>query len=161
MVKKKTKVKAVPARIADPIGESFDGDDVLRPHNAHFVDKLYDNVSELIDDFKVGDSILGEITELVEHLMEGVKLYPDLRGREKKVIVLKVARRILSEFELDDNTHIAVVAVINYVIPSVIDMIVAAVDGELDLNRKWRKTKKVWNGIMSVCGCCRGCQCDA
>lgn len=141
--------------IRAPLSENFPGSDRLRPHNEHYVDKLYDAAKDLIVDFKNGDNVLEEITSLIEKLMEGVKIYPGLTGGEKKIIVLKVARRVLSDLELDNDTHIAVTAVVNYVAPMVIDLVIMAADGKLDLGRRWRGVKKVWNGMISCCGC--GC----
>lgn len=124
-----------PRRI--PFAENFDGSDALRLHNEHYVDRLYDSVKDVIVEFKKSENVMGEITSLVTTLMEGVRVYPGITGKEKKIIVLKVIRRVLGEIEMPAETHIAVQAMVNLLLPNVIDFIVAAANGDFKFKLAW------------------------
>lgn len=145
-----------------PMSDEFDGSDRLRPHNMAAVDYLLAQSKDLIDSLQKGENIVMELINIVPALMEAVKSYPGLKGIEKKIVVLKVIRSILSEIEMAEETHMAVELAVNVFIPGAIDMIVAAADGKYDLGRKWRGVKKAWNLMIGCCGCacCRSaCMC--
>ena len=124
-----------PRRI--PFAENFDGSAMLRLHNEHYVDRLYDSVKDVIAEFKKSENVMGEITSLVVTLMEGVRVYPGVTGKEKKIIVLKVVRRVLGDIEMHPETHIAVQALVNMILPNVIDFIVSAANGEFKFKLTW------------------------
>jgi len=136
-----------------PMSSEFDGSDKLRPHNMAAVDRLLDDCKEIIGGIKRGDNVIVEVVTVVPTLMEMVRSYPGLRGLEKKIVVLKVIRQILSEVEMTRETHSAVDMAVTFLVPCLIDMIVAAADGKYELGRKWRNVKKSWNLMVGCCGC--------
>lgn len=143
-----------PLKLETPLDEN------LRPHNEVYIERLYDTGKKLIADIAAGDSIIEELTDLGAKLMEGVAIYPGLTGTEKKIIVLKVIRMLCSEIPMTLATSNIVTAVVTFVVPHMIDVIISAADGSLDLGRKWRTAKKLWNACTGICGCrCAGCKC--
>ena len=132
------------------LGHDFKDSDMLRPRNEHYVDKLFDAVANLIDELKEGENIIDELVDLTKLLMQGVKEFSGLQGVEKKIIVLKVIRKIVTSLPLPQETTIAIASVVTFVLPKLIDVIIAAADGELDLGRNWRKIKKLKSKLI----CC-------
>lgn len=142
------------AMIPRAVNAIIPNEDALRPHNEVFVDRLYNDSKALIKDIANGASnIVEEITDLGASLMQGVAIYPGLTGMEKKIIVLKVLRMLVSEIPMTAATNNIVGAVITFVVPHMIDLVVSAADGSLDLNRKWKSVKKFWNACTGICGC--------
>lgn len=142
--------------VADRRSAHYPADDVVRPHNEHIVDEVYEAAKDLVVELKDGENVLDELADLSAKVMQLVAAYPSLNGSEKKMIVLQVVQRLVSELKLDDNVSAVTKTVINQVLPRVIDLIIAAADGKLDLGRKWRTVKKGWNAAMGLCCCCAG-----
>jgi len=82
--------------------------------------------------------------------MEGVKEFSGLQGIEKKIIVLKVIRKIITSLPLPADTTIAIASIVTFVLPKLIDVIIAAADGELDLGRN-----KIIKKLKSKLICCK------
>ena len=137
----------------------FPGDEILRPHNEVFIDKLYESSKNLIVDLINGDNIIESVADLSAKLMQGAATYQGITGPEKKVIVLKVMRRIFSEIPTTEATNQLLGLILTNVVPRVIDVIIAAADGKIDLRRKFRDAKKYWNMFVGLCccGCARSC----
>jgi hypothetical protein len=118
-----------------PFGEVFVGSDTLRLHNDHYVDKLYEAAADVIKGFKAKENVLADVIVLTTTLMEGVKVYPGVTGPEKKVIVLRVVRKVLSEIEMDKSTSSALLVLVDMVLPAAIDVIFAAASGKFSFKK--------------------------
>ena len=127
----------------------------LSRQSQHCVDEIYNGIRDAIADLQDGESFLDEIMDISSDLMVMVRKYPQLKGWEKKLIILRVLKRAAQDIDFDDDkVNAAFEWAVNHIIPRAIDVIIMAADGDLELGRRWRKTKKVWNKIS-----CVQCQC--
>ena len=96
------------------------------------VDQVYEGVKEMLEDKQIELSelviILAPTMELIERLDE------DKSGIEKKNVLLTVFKRIINNSNLEDEKKKNLLYGCNHVIPSMVDTIISASRGDLDLN---------------------------
>ena len=74
------------------------------------------------------------ITQIVKIAMEIVEA-TKLKGKEQKVLVERIVRKIVTDAPLDDSKKSIVVSMLDEgIVGDVIDLVVSATKGELDIN---------------------------
>lgn len=114
--------------------------------------KMYDRIVKFIKDEKfTADTISINVFIIVAQLMSMVEAYPSLTGIEKKIIVIEVMKRLEKDiYDLyPDMTagqkqalHLGLMMV-----PTLIDRLVDAAKGTIDLNKIKESTVKCWGSI--------------
>lgn len=116
------------------------------PNINEVVDGIYENVLGMVEAKDVKAANIISIAALTMKLVEQV---PGLTGQQKKDIVIEVIKKLIDETPLSDEEVAAVNLVVDVTLPIVIDTIVSASRGELNLNEHLNSMKK----------CCRGKNC--
>lgn len=109
-------------------------------------EQAYDAIREQIDlkTFKAADLL--KFATLAMRLAEK---YPQLSGPDKKDLVIRLAKRLVSEIpDLAADDLSVLESAIELVLPSAIDYIIAASKGQLDLN----VVKQQFSGCFPCCG---------
>jgi len=89
--------------------------------------------------------------------MQVVERYPQLSGPEKKQLVIDLSKQIVSDLKMiDESKRDTINFAIDMVLPTVIDQIIAATRGELDINKIVSKCSAGIRKLVSSCkGCCK------
>ena len=95
-------------------------------------DTVYNEVKEMLKDKKVELSELTSILAPVMVLIE--KVAADKSGSEKKELLIHVFKKIIDETDLSDEQKGYLNIACDTVIPPLVDAIIAASRGDLDLN---------------------------
>lgn len=115
------------------------------------VDKIYHLVlknKELVDNLSADD-----LVDVTVECMKWVEKVYNLTSKEKKLVVIKVVRRLVESSDKISKSQKKVIDLaITFVISPLIDKIVDASKGKIDINKFGTKVKK-W--AFNVC-CCAG-----
>ena len=107
------------------------------------VSRLYDEIESMIDGKKIDAASIISIATL---LMMTVEKYSDVKGIQKKEIVLAVLRKVVEEKIDDADERSSVLFLIEQTVPPVIDALVAVDKGQLKI--------KIQKGCKSIFSCC-------
>ena len=96
------------------------------------VDALYDQIKEriVLKDIKASNAML-----LLTFTMAAVEKQKQLSGPEKKEVVVSLVGRLVGEIPGDIEDKLALQAAVELILPPLIDTLVAATRGKLDLNK--------------------------
>lgn len=125
--KSKSKSKRSTAVVADPI-----------------FDACYERLKARVngEDFSSSDIIIFAVQG-----MQVVERYPQLTGPEKKQYVIRLAKRIVNDLsKIEESERAALLLAIDMLLPSMIDQVVAASRGQLDLNKIGKRCGSFWRG---------------
>lgn len=87
--------------------------------------------------------------------MQVVERYPQLSGAEKKQLVLDLSKQVVSDLKMiDESKRDAINLAIDMLLPTMIDQIIAATRGELDINKI---VGRCGAGIRKLISSCKGC----
>ena len=103
------------------------------------VSRLYDELSGIIGDRKI---TVTNIVSVVTLLMKTVDKYTDVKGIQKKELVLAVVTKVVNETMSDDDERNNILYVVEGVLPTVIDTIIQVDKGQLLI--KLKKTCFSW-----------------
>ena len=95
-------------------------------------------IKKIADDKKIESS---DVLHLTVKLMEFVKKYPGLTGKEKKELVKNALAGYLEQAEIEGKDRLIVQVISENVIPKAIDLIVAASKGKF----KFKHVKKMFS----------------
>lgn len=137
----------------DPIMSSLNG--INNDELSGYVDKIYGSVKNTIIGLKKGEFNVVRVIEWGTNIMLVVEKYPELSGENKKQIVIAVIRKLVGELKLSDSDEQTADLVVETALPVVIDLVVAASRGNLDLNKIGGRIKKIWYRIGGCCSCNR------
>ena len=87
----------------------------------------------------------GNIISLVTLLMKTADKYTDIKGIQKKELVLAVTRKVVEE-TVPEEDRANVLYIVDGALPTIIDTIVAIDKGQLAI--------KIKKGFKAWCGCC-------
>lgn len=122
-----------------------------------YINRVYDAVEDAIAGIRNKDFDIGLVIEWGKIIMLVVEKYPELTGEDKKQIVIAVIKKIVIEIGLDEDNNDIAQTVIDTALPIVIDLVVAASRGDLDLNKIKGRFSKFWASVKKICCCgCRG-----
>tara|TARA_B100001175_G_C19479774_1_gene626427 strand:+ start:1241 stop:1579 length:339 start_codon:yes stop_codon:yes gene_type:complete len=107
------------------------------------VSRLYDEIETMINGKKVDASSIISIATL---LMKTVETYSDVKGIQKKEIVLAVLRKVVEEKISSPEERANVLFLVEQTVPPVIDALVAVDKGQLKI--------KIQKGCKSLFPCC-------
>ena len=107
------------------------------------VSRLYDEIETMIYGKKIDAASIISIATL---LMKTVEKYSDVKGIQKKEIVLAVLRKVVEEKINDADERSSVLFLIEHTVPPVIDALVAVDKGQLKI--------KIQKGCKSIFSCC-------
>lgn len=96
------------------------------------VNKLYNNVSVLIEGKKIDTT---NVVLIATNLIQIVEKYPELKGEQKKALLIDVLKRFVKD-NLEDEEETVVLTFIDLFLPSVIDTIIAVDKKEIVLKMK-------------------------
>lgn len=105
-------------------------------------DKLYNSLSSLVGDEKITTD---NIVSIATNLMQIVDTYPELKGVEKKSMIMHVLKRFVRD-RLDGDVENTVIMFIDLLLPSVIDTIVSVDKKEIVV--------KIHKSLKSCFSCC-------
>jgi hypothetical protein len=96
------------------------------------VDALYGQVKDriILKDVKPSNVMI-----MLTYGMTAVEKQKGLTGPEKKEVVVHLVRRLVGEIPGDDEDKVALQAAVELLLPPLIDTLVAASRGKLDLNK--------------------------
>ena len=104
--------------------------------DSNLVKSVYTDVKKIM-----GDKQLDAVSALsfTVKLMELVEKYKTLEGKDKKNLVLQVLKLLVDDSNLSDDEQDKLDIILGITVPYFIDMIVAASQGSLALNKvsKW------------------------
>lgn len=92
------------------------------------VDEIYEKFTDIVG-FKTITT--ANIIYLSVNLMQLVERYPDIKGKEKKAIVLDILKKYISDYEENEETEKSLLLFIDTVLPSTIDTMVSLDRSEL------------------------------
>jgi len=110
------------------------------------VDELYNSIKSLVND----ELDITKLMQITTTLMQVVETYSELKGQEKKGLILQVIDKISEE--LPEGTAKDVVKTTRPIIPNIIDTVISVDKGELKI-----KAKRIWKRIrekLSKIKCC-------
>ncbi len=99
-------------------------------------DRFYTELKQTaLDPRRILPADLADVVVHIMHAVEGAKESGGLglSGPQKKTVVIKTAMRLVADVE-NENHRKLLEAAVTYVIPAVIDTVVAATKGQLDIN---------------------------
>jgi len=112
----------------------FEEGEIREPNNVDTVtnslEKLYLELEVIFKNKKIEADV---ILSIVVTLMQIVDRYPDLKGIEKKLVVIGVLIRYVEENVEDEKTRGDLIMFINLVLPNVIDTFIAIDRRELKI----------------------------
>lgn len=121
-------------------------------------------VGELLVNLKVNNRSLNDAVEIISLCMELVDKYPDLSGPEKSALVIKVLEEICKGQDgvvgtSDDLIPANIMEILKSIlslgiVQSIIDQIIKASKGQLNINNAIAVGKSVWNYIRSLLSLC-------
>ena len=102
------------------------------PSMQAIVDALYDQIKDriVLKDVKPSNVMI-----MLTCVMTAVEKQKKLSGPEKKEVVVHLVRRLVGEIPGDDEDKQALQAAVELLLPPLIDTLVAASRGKLDLNK--------------------------
>ena len=109
------------------------------------LDTIYNQIKQSIVAEQLNQA---SIILIATNAMVLVERVPGLTGLERKELVLQVLRKLIGDLVTDPAAAAALLLVVNNVLPTAIDQIVAATNGKLDINKWWVNVKK------NLCCCC-------
>jgi hypothetical protein len=110
------------------------------------VDNIYDRIKAKYHIFEDRKVDLAEVVDIIGAIMEIVEAFKatdgPLNGTQKKDIVIDVMARLADDLPMDSTKRVIVNSFVDYILPFVIDKIIQASKGELDINKKIEEAKK-------------------
>lgn len=104
--------------------ETVDLDQVSIGISQEDIDNLIKDLSKIISDKKVTTA---NILSVITQLMVAAAKYPNLSGSQKKELVIYVTRKFIEDSkDLDENTKLELLTMFDTIIPTAIDLLVAA-----------------------------------
>lgn len=94
-----------------------------------FVELVFDNVNEILEDGHVGTEDFVAITGVAMKIAQGLSL----PGQEKKKIVIDVVQRIIQNSSLSNGAKLAAETFSEFALPLIIDGLKAAARGAYNL----------------------------
>lgn len=104
---------------------------------SNIIDKLYNSLSRIVEGEKINTT---NVVSIVTNLIQIVEKYPDIKGEQKKLLLIHVLKNFVKN-NLDDEEKIAVLTFIDLFLPSVIDTIISVDKKEIVI--KMKKSFKV------------------
>ncbi len=94
--------------------------------------EIFKKVTDAATNYK--DVEIADLIDIVKLSMEIVQKYPELKGDEKKIIVIRIMKKIVSETEIisEDKKELAN-SFIDKALPKTINLIVEAYKHKIDL----------------------------
>lgn len=121
-------------------------------------------VGELLVNLKVNNRTLNDAVEIISLCMELVDKYPDLTGPEKSALVIKVLEEICkgqdgvvgtSDDLIPKNIMDILKSILSLgIVQNIIDQIIKATKGQLNINNVVAVGKSVWNYLGSLFSIC-------
>lgn len=90
---------------------------------------------------KEGVISITNVINLVTSTMESAERFRDISGPQKKEVVVNVLDKLVEEIPATQDDKPAIQYSIKLLLPNIIDSIVSATKGQLDLNRTLRVSK--------------------
>jgi len=142
---------------------SFDFDKIKNfpPHNEWILIELYNTIRKNVEDIMANSSgdnyseiiIVAGLTDIVKVLMESVDKYRQLSGDEKKVAVRAVLEKLLGDIEFSREARRFVNFFVKNMLDGLIDVLVDAADGNINVNKRWTKIKACCATAKVLCRC--------
>lgn len=110
------------------------------------VEELYTYVKLTLGSQKIN---AGSIMTITNNLMQIVEKYNDLTGNQKKMLVIDTIKRIINETINDESDRSNLLLIVDITLPTVIDTLVSAINGDLKFD-----LKKVKNTFQKLFFCC-------
>jgi hypothetical protein len=110
------------------------------------VEELYTYVKLTLGSQKINAASIMTITS---NLMQIVEKYNDLTGNQKKMLVIDTIKRIINETINDESDRLNLLLIADITLPTVIDTLVSAINGDLKFD-----LKKVKNTFQKIFFCC-------
>jgi hypothetical protein len=95
------------------------------------IDKIYAEIKRNIDTKTINPI---SVMDLIHTVMAEVERLKSTTGSEKKLMVVHIIDKLLSEIPAEDDATRLLIAGANLLAPSLIDMVVSATKGKLDIN---------------------------
>jgi hypothetical protein len=110
--------------------------------NQIFVEKLYHSLKVIVGDKNMDTN---NIISITTNLMQIIEKYPDLKGEEKKFILIHVIKKFVKD-NVDNENQKNVLTFIDLFLPSFIDTVISVDKKEIII--------KVKKGIKDCFTCC-------
>jgi len=116
--------------------------------DAHLVDELFESLVDAVGDEEIN---AGSIITIASLAMVIVERQRHLSGDDKKALVIELLHKLVNSRDMSSKEKRKINLVIDATVPSVIDTIIDASKGGLDVN----KLKSRWMWIReNMCCCC-------
>jgi hypothetical protein len=130
-----------PKTIETPINNSTKQNTIL-----DHLEEMYNYVKLTVGNNNITASSIMVITN---NLMQIVEKYKDLTGNQKKMLVIDTIKRFINETINDSSDKNNLLMIADLTLPTVIDTLVSAINGDIKFDVK--KVKTVFNNLF---GCC-------
>jgi hypothetical protein len=115
--------------------------DSLADETALFMD-IYTQVKSML----IGRTInMSNIASIAVTAMQVVEKCSKLHGFEKKEVVINVINQLINELPVDADAKLALTVTANAILPTLIDTIISAANGQLDLHTEVAKIKSCFS----------------
>lgn len=119
-------------------------------HIENLTKHIYTEAKETFDDLKNGEIDTSNIINIATGLMSIVEKYPNLKGKDKKQIVITVLQELVDDIVKDDTLAMTLNIIIENTMSVVIDRIIDASKGKLKLGTFLHKLYK-WKSMLKCC----------
>ena len=110
------------------------------------MEQLYTYVKTTLGNQKISAA---SIMTIANNLMQIIEKYGDLTGNQKKMLVIDTIKRVINETIDDDSDRSNLLMIADLTLPTVIDTLVSAINGDLKFD-----AKKVQGLFQKLFGCC-------
>lgn len=101
-------------------------------------EKMAEVINELTQTLEntvnTGDLDTKRLVQLIPDLMELVEKYPELKGRDKKRLVLEVLKKFVTNKVENEDQKARLLQLLDEVVPDMVDVVVDASKGKLNVN---------------------------
>lgn len=115
-------------------------------------EKMAEVINELTQTLEstvnTGDLDAKRLVQLIPDLMELVEKYPELKGRDKKRLVIEVLRKFVNNKVENEDKKTRLLELLDEVVPDMVDIVVDASKGKLNVNA----ITQVATGCLGWCG---------
>jgi hypothetical protein len=87
----------------------------------YIFEQLYDTIQDIVGNKKITTK---DVMTLTINLMKFIEVYPDIHGKQKKVIIIRVLKRFVEDNMTGDSKD-NVLNFIKYFLPEVIDSLIS------------------------------------
>jgi hypothetical protein len=95
--------------------------------------KLVPSITSMVENKSPSSA---DIINLLTSVMQMVETYPSLKGSEKKQLAIDIINEILDTHIKDETLRASLKLVVTSTVPTVVDVIIKASKGLLELNKK-------------------------